>query len=75
MTVDAIKEAIAQLPEADRRNLADWFEEQVQHAWDLDMERDLSGKRGDDLFEEVNRQIDSGQFVPMDFESHGRRRH
>jgi hypothetical protein len=27
-TVDAIKEAIHQLPEPDRRELADWFEEQ-----------------------------------------------
>jgi hypothetical protein len=29
MTVDAIKEAIRQLPEPDRRELADWFEEEL----------------------------------------------
>jgi len=54
MTVDAIKAAIEQLPEADRLTLANWLEEQSQEAWDLEIERDFSASgRGHQLLEKV----------------------
>ena len=75
MTVEAIKAAIEQLPEADRRMIADWLEEQSEDAWDREMERDFSaGGRGHHLFEKVNRQIDDGKFSPMDWEAPGSKR-
>ena len=73
--VDAIKAAIEQLPEADRRKIADWLEEQTEEVWDVQMERDFSpGGRGHHLFDKVNRQIDEGEFAPMDWEVPGPKR-
>jgi hypothetical protein len=40
MTMEAIQEAIQQLPQADRRKLASWFDELEEKAWDAEMERD-----------------------------------
>ena len=66
MTLEAIKEAIEQLPEPDRRKLADWFDELEEQAWDAEMERDFSpGGRGHHLVEKINREIDEGKFTPM----------
>jgi len=65
MTVDAIKEAIAHLSEADRKQLADWFEELEERAWDEEIERDFSpGGRGMPLLAELEREIEEGR--PMD---------
>ena len=75
MTVDAIKAAIEKLPEADRREIADWLDMHAQEAWDAEMERDLSADPGDRLFQKVNQQIQEGQFTPMDWEAPGPRRH
>ena len=47
MTVEAIKEAIVQLSESERKELAGWFDELEEEAWDKEMERDFSpGGRG-----------------------------
>ncbi|MGO8735415.1 MAG: hypothetical protein ACLQVM_21770 [Terriglobia bacterium] len=42
MTVEAIKVAIEQLKEPERRELADWIEQFEEQAWDAGMELDLS---------------------------------
>ncbi len=66
MTLEAIKEAIQQLPEPDRRKLGDWFDELEEHAWDEQMQRDFSsGGRGHHLVEKINREIDEGKFTPL----------
>jgi hypothetical protein len=39
MTVQAIQDAIKQLPEPERRQLADWFEELEAQEWDDQIER------------------------------------
>ena len=36
MTVEAIKAAIEQLAEPERRKLADWFEQLEEQAWDAE---------------------------------------
>jgi hypothetical protein len=67
MTVDAIKDAIAHLPEQERKQLADWFEEMEEQAWDRQMEQDLApGGRGAHLLDKIDRQIDAGNFTSLE---------
>ena len=67
MTVEAIKEAIAHLSEADRKQLADWFEELEARAWDEEIERDFSpGGRGMPLLAELEREIAEGKTRPIE---------
>jgi len=66
MTVQAIKAAIEQLTESERRELADWFEQLEEAAWDAEMEQDFSpGGRGHSLVERIDREIDEGKFTPL----------
>ena len=66
MTVDAIKEAIAGLPEDQRHSLAAWLNEFDYDAWDLQMVADFSsGGRGAAWAARVKRQIAEGQASPM----------
>lgn len=57
MTVDAIKEAIRQLPEPDRRELADWFQEELLP----DSPEEIHEQIGLGLV-----QLDRGQGIPGD---------
>jgi len=67
MTVEAIKAAIEQLPEPERRKLADWLEELAEQAWDSEMEPDFSpGGRGHHLVEKINQEIDKNNFTQLD---------
>jgi hypothetical protein len=62
MTVDAIQDAIKQLPEPERRRLADWLEGLEAQAWDEQIERDFSpGGPGIPFLEEVKREIAEGK--------------
>jgi hypothetical protein len=67
MTEEAIKDAIGQLSEADRRQLADWFEELEERAWDDEIERDFSpGGRGMPLLAELEQDIADGKTRPLE---------
>ena len=67
MTVEGIKAAIEQLSEADRRMLADWFEQMEEHAWDQQIEQDFSpGGRGMSLLAELERELADGKTRPME---------
>jgi hypothetical protein len=67
MTVENIKEAIAQLSEPDRKQLADWLEELDEEEWDRQMEEDFSpGGRGAHLLEKVDREIQSGNYTSLE---------
>jgi len=67
MTVEAIKAAIEQLPEPERRKLADWFAELEEQAWDAEMEQDFSpGGRGHHLVEKIKQDVDKHNFTPLD---------
>ncbi len=58
MTLDAIKEAVVHLSDAEREQFAHWFEELAEEAWDKEIERDFSpGGRGAHLVE-IDREID-----------------
>jgi len=67
MTVEAIKTAIQELSEPERQDLANWFDELEQQAWDAEMERDFSpGGRGYDLVKRINDDIDQGKYSPLE---------
>ena len=67
MTVEAIKDAIAHLSDADRRQLADWIEELEERAWEEEIERDFSpGGRGIPLLAELEREIAEGKTRPIE---------
>jgi hypothetical protein len=67
MTVEAIKDAIAGLPEDDRQSLAAWLNDLEYDAWDREMVRDFGpGGSGMVWVERVKRQIAEGEARPME---------
>jgi hypothetical protein len=76
MTMEAIKDAITHLSEQERKQLADWFQELDEEAWDRQMEQDFApGGRGAHLLEKIDRQIDAGNFTSLEEELRRRREH
>ena len=66
MTVEAIKDAIVHLSEPERKQLADWFQELEEDAWDRQIEQDFApGGRGAHLLAEVKADIAAGRTKPM----------
>jgi len=73
MNVQAIKAAIEQLTESERRELADWLEQLEEEAWDAEMEQDFApGGRGRRVLERINQEIDEDKFTPMEKGLHSR---
>ena len=67
MTIEAIKEAIARLPEYERHALAAWLNELDYDDWDKQMVVDFSpGGRGTALAERVRREIAEGNAIPLE---------
>jgi hypothetical protein len=67
MTLEALKQAIAELPAEEKAALATWLNEQEMDAWDRQMQNDVSpGGRGIRLVEKVKADIRAGKFKPMD---------
>lgn len=67
MTVEALKEAIAELPENERHSLAAWLMELEFDEWDKQMVKDFSpGGRGTALAERVKRDIAAGKARPFE---------
>ena len=67
MTVEAIKDAIQQLPEEERTSLASWLNEMEYDDWDKEMLRDFSpGGRGITWAERISREITEGTSCPME---------
>lgn len=66
MTVEAIKEAIADLSDEQKLALAAWLNEQTMDEWDRQMQRDFSaGGRGYHLVDKVKADVRAGKFRPM----------
>ena len=64
--MEAIKAAIEQLPERDRRRLADWLDDLEERSWDAEIEHDFSaGGRGTQLLRQVEQEIDEGKAQPI----------
>ena len=70
MTLQAIKEAIGQLPEAEKRELAQWFEEAEEAAWDRQIEHDFRpGGRGDRVLFEIRKEVEEGRAQSFDLKA------
>ncbi|MCP5116087.1 MAG: hypothetical protein GY953_35115 [bacterium] len=66
MSVEAIKEAIAELPREEKVSLAAWLSLQNLDDWDREMQRDFSpGGRGSHVVEQARSDIRAGKFRPM----------
>ena len=76
--MEAIKEAVVHLSEAEREQFAHWLEELAEEAWDKEIERDFApGGRGTHLLEKIDRDIDrtiaSGNVTSLEEGLHVRR--
>ena len=66
MTLEAIKAAIADLPEDAKRELASWLNRETMDEWDREMASDFSpGGRGYHVVEKVKAEIRAGKSRPM----------
>ena len=69
-----IKTAIADLPEAEMRQLSDWLQTylsvgealRMQHRWDQQMAADASSGKLDRLLQKVNADIEANRIKPLD---------
>ena len=71
MTLEAIKEAVVHLSEADREQFAPWFEELAEEAFDKEFKRDFApGGHGAHLAEKIDREIEraiaAGNITPIE---------
>jgi len=67
MTVEAIKNAIVHLNDAEREEITDWFAEMQEDGWDCEMVKDFSpGGRGEHLVAEIDREIDAGNHTSLE---------
>ncbi len=66
MTLSAIKEAIQKLSDDERAALASWLANTDRQAWDAQIAKDFSpGGAGMDLLDDVDAQIEKGNFKPL----------
>ncbi len=67
MTLEAIKSAIAELPDRERASLAAWLMQQDAEAWDKEIAADFSeGGAGMGLLESWDAEIKAGGSVPLE---------
>jgi hypothetical protein len=67
MTLEAIKQAIVELPEQEKTSLVAWLNEQDAKAWDKQIEEDFSeGGAGMALLETWDAEIKAGRSVPLE---------
>jgi len=67
VTLEALKQAIAELPAEERTALVTWLNEQEMDEWDRQMHKDFSpAGRGLRLVEKAKADIRAGKFRPMD---------
>ncbi len=65
-TVSEIQEAITRLCAAEQRQLARWFEEALEDAWDNQIEEDIKAGRLNDLIAQAEADIAAGRVTPLD---------
>jgi len=67
MTLESIKEAIIELPLAEKTALAGWLYEQDSEEWDRQIEADFSdGGAGMRLLEHWESEIRAGGLIPLE---------
>ena len=65
-TVAEIQQAITRLSPAEQRQLARWFEEALEDAWDAQIEEDIKAGRLNDLVAQAEADIAAGRVKPLD---------
>ena len=66
MGLEAIQQAITELPSDERRTLAEWLNRWEEAAWDQSIIADFAaGGRGEALLAELEQEIASGQSEPI----------
>jgi hypothetical protein len=67
MTLEAIKEAIAELPDTEKTSLVSWLNAQDAEAWDRQIEADFSeGGAGMPLLEQWDSEIANCESISLD---------
>ena len=67
MTLEVIKQAIAELPEREKTSLVAWLNERDAEAWDKQIEDDFSeGGAGMALLEKWDVEIKAGKSMPLE---------
>ena len=61
-----IEVAIAQLPAAQLRQLAQWLQHYLEDAWDNQMQEDLASGQLDKLIAKAEADIDANRFIELD---------
>ena len=61
-----IQQAITRLSAAEQRQLARWFEEALEDAWDAQIEEDIKAGRLNDLIAQAEADIAAGRVKPLD---------
>lgn len=56
-----IQQAIERLSATEQRQLARWFEERLENAWDAQIEEDIKAGRLDDLLAQAEADIAAGR--------------
>ena len=64
--VTDIQEAITRLSTVEQRQLAQWFEEALEQAWDRQIEADVAAGRLDQLIAGAEADIAAGRVKPLD---------
>jgi hypothetical protein len=65
-TLQEIQSAIVRLNSEEQRQLAHWFEEALEDAWDAQIEEDVKAGRLDDLITQAEVDIAAGRVKPLD---------
>jgi len=65
-SVTEIQQAISRLSTAEQRQLARWFEEALEDAWDAQIEEDIKAGRLNDLIAQAETDIAAGRVKPLD---------
>jgi hypothetical protein len=65
-TVIEIQQAITRLSTAEQRQLARWFEEALEDAWDAQIQGDIKAGRLNDLIAQAETDIAAGRVKPLD---------
>jgi len=64
--VAEIQQAITRLSPAEQRQLARWFEEALEDAWDAQIKEDIKAGRLNDLVAQAEADIAAGRVKPLD---------
>ncbi len=65
-TLTEIQEAISQLSPLEQQQLARWFEEEFEDAWDAEIEEDAKAGKLDRLYDQLKKEDGDNHVVSLD---------